>query len=134
MMGRGYRPRPTFAPRPENHRNTPTVQVLLRTDTQTAGHQGLADHLDVIVKDALGRYGEHITRVEAHLADAGSHAKALPDEIQCTLEARVVGLDPVVVKDHAASAHQAMHGAVSKLARAVGSAIGRHDDHRRAVV
>jgi hypothetical protein len=110
------------------------MQVLLRTDTQTAGHQGLADHLDSIVKDALGRFGEQVTRVEAHLADAGSHAKALPDEIQCTLEARVVGLEPVVVKDHAATAHQAMHGAVTKLARAVGSAIDRHDDHRRATV
>jgi glutathione synthase/RimK-type ligase-like ATP-grasp enzyme len=108
------------------------MQVHLHTDTQTAGHQGMAEHLDTIVKEALGRFGEHVTRVEAHLADAGSHAKALPDEIQCTLEARVVGLEPVVVKDHAATAHQAMHGAVVKLKRTIASALDKHDSKRSA--
>ncbi|MFM2069446.1 MAG: hypothetical protein RLZZ584_4355 [Pseudomonadota bacterium] len=106
------------------------MQVHLHTDTQTAGNQGMADHLDTIVKEALGRFGGQVTRVEAHLADAGAHAKALPDEIQCTLEARVVGLEPVVVKDQAATAHQAMHGAVGKLTRAVGNALERHETRR----
>jgi ribosome-associated translation inhibitor RaiA len=90
----------------------------------------MADHLETVVKDALGRFAEHITRVEAHLADANSHAKSTPDDIHCTLEARLVGMEPVVVKDHAGTAHQAIHGAVGKLKRAVTTALAKHDTRR----
>lgn len=92
----------------------------------------MAAHLTTVVKEALGRFGEQITRVEAHLADANSHVKATPDEIQCTLEARLVGLEPVVVKERAGSAHQAIHGAVGKLKRAVGTVLEKHDPRRNA--
>lgn len=92
----------------------------------------MAAHLTTVVKEALGRFGEQITRVEAHLADANSHVKATPDEIQCTLEARLVGLEPVVVKERAGSAHQAIHGAVGKLKRAVGTVLEKHDPRHNA--
>jgi hypothetical protein len=90
----------------------------------------MAEHLETVVKDALGRFGEQITRVEAHLADANSHAKANPDEIHCTLEARLVGLDAVIVKHQAGSAHQALHGAIGKLKRAVTTALAKRDPRR----
>ena len=106
------------------------MQVLLNTDPHTDGRHQMAEHLETLVKDALGRFGEQVTRVEAHLADANSHVKANPDEIQCTLEARLVGLEPVVVKDQAGSAHQAIHGAVGKLKRAVATALAKHDPRR----
>ena len=108
------------------------MQVLLNTDANIDGGHRTAEYLESTVKDALHRFGEHITRVEAHLSDAHSHAKANPDDIHCTLEARLVGLEPVVVKDHAATAHQAVHGAVTKLKRAVTTAIEKHDPRRTA--
>jgi hypothetical protein len=89
------------------------MQVLLNTDPHTDGRHEMGEHLEAVVRDALGRFGEQVTRVEAHLADANSHNKANPDEIQCTLEARLVGLDAVVVKDRAATAHQAIQGAIA---------------------
>ncbi len=113
------------------------MQVLLNTDPQLDGRHKMAEHLDTIVQEALGRFDEQITRVEAHLAEVGDHASATPGDITCTLEARLVGLTPVVVKDHAATAHQAMHNAVGKLKRAVGSVLDKHDNKRgptRAVV
>ncbi len=106
------------------------MQVLLNTDTHVDGRQGMAEHLETVVKDALHRFGDHVTRVEAHVTDAVSHSKARPDDIHCTLEARLVGLTPVVVKDHAATAHQAIHGAVDKLKRAISTAIDKHDTKR----
>ena len=74
------------------------MQVFLNTDPNVDGRHEMSEHLTSVVKDALGRFGETVTRVEAHLADENSLAKPTPDEIQCTLEARLVGLDPVVVK------------------------------------
>ncbi len=106
------------------------MQVLLNTDPHVDGRHQMADHLETMVKEALGRFGEQITRVEAHLADANSQVKANPDEIHCTLEARLVGLDSVVVKDHANNAHQAIHGALGKLKRAVTSALAKHESRR----
>ncbi|MGZ5156096.1 MAG: HPF/RaiA family ribosome-associated protein [Caldimonas sp.] len=108
------------------------MQVLLNTDPHTDGRHEMAEHLETVVQDALGRFGEQITRVEAHLADANSHNKANPDEIQCTLEARLVGLDAVVVKERAATAHQAIQGAVGKLKRAITTALAKHDPRREA--
>ena len=110
------------------------MQVLLNTDPHTDGSHEMAEHLEATVKDALGRFGGQITRVEAHLSDANSHAKAGPDEIHCTLEARLAGLEPVVVKDHAATAHQAIHAAVSKLKRAVITALAKQDPRRNTTL
>lgn len=106
------------------------MQVLLNTDTHVDGRKGMAEHLEAVLKEALHRFGDHVTRVEAHVTDAVSHSKPNPDDIHCTLEARLVGLEPVVVKDHAVTAHQAIHGAVLKLKRAVATVIEKHEDRR----
>ena len=108
------------------------MQVLLNTDPHVDGRHQMAEHLETVVKEALSRFAGQVTRVEAHLADANSHAKSTPDDIHCTLEARLVGMDPVVVKDHADTAHQAIHGAVAKLKRAITTAVDKHEAHRRS--
>lgn len=106
------------------------MQVLLNTDPNVDGRQQMSDHLELVVKDALDRFGGQITRVEAHLADANSQSKAGPDEIHCTLEARLTGRDPIVVKDHAGNAHQAISGAVGKLKRAIATVLDKHVPRR----
>ena len=68
------------------------MQVFLNTDPHVDGRHQMGEHLTSVVKEALGRFGESVTRVEAHMADETSHAKAMPDEIQCTLEAGWWGL------------------------------------------
>jgi len=108
------------------------VQVLLNTDPHVDGRHQMAEHLNTVVKDALSRFADHVTRVEAHLADANSHLKNTPDDIHCTLEARLVGLDPVVVKDQANTAHQAINGAVAKLKRAITTVVDKHEVHRHS--
>ena len=107
------------------------MQILLNSDPNTDGGHLMAAHLQQVVTDALARFGDHITRVEAHLSDVNSAAKSGPDDIHCTLEARLVGLDPLVVKDHAGNAHQAIEGAVRKLKRAVETALAKHEEPRR---
>ena len=106
------------------------MQTLLHSDPHTDGSQLMSEHFKVVVLDAMARFGERIKRVEAHLSDVNSPSKSSPGDIHCTLEARLVGLDAVVVKHHASNAHQAIEGAVRKLRRAVGSQIAKHDDPR----
>ncbi|MCY7305246.1 MAG: HPF/RaiA family ribosome-associated protein [Rhodoferax sp.] len=103
------------------------MQILLHSDPNTDGGHLMADHLQKVVQDAMARFAERVTRVEAHLSDVNSQAKSGDDDIHCTLEARLVGLDAIVVKDNASNAHQAIEGAVRKLKRAVGTELAKHD-------
>ncbi len=103
------------------------MQVLLQADPNTDGRHKMHEHLEAVVTDALGRFRERITRVDAHLSDAHSAMKVGPDDIHCTLEAHLVGMGPIVVKNHAGNAHQAIDGAARKLKRAVASEIEKHD-------
>jgi hypothetical protein len=103
------------------------MQILLHADPNTDGGQLMAEHVTTVVNDAMARFGERITSVEAHLSDVNGQAKSSADDIHCTLEARLAGLDPVIVKDNAGSAHQAIAGAVRKLKRAVGATLAKHD-------
>ena len=103
------------------------MQILLNSDPNTDGGHLMADHLQKVVQDAMARFAERVTRVEAHLSDVNSQAKSSDGDIHCTLEARLVGLDAIAVKDQAGNAHQAIEGAVRKLKRAVGTALEKHD-------
>jgi ribosome-associated translation inhibitor RaiA len=108
------------------------MRVLLNSDLHTDGRQSMAEYVEAVVTESFGHYGERITRVEAHLSDSNSAAKGHTDEIHCTLEARLVGLDPVVITERAGTAHQAIHGAVGKLERALSSVLAKHDLRRNA--
>jgi hypothetical protein len=102
------------------------MQVLLHADKNTDGSSAMAEHLNTVVSDALGRFGDRVTRVEAHLSDVNGEARIGPADILCLLEAHVIGEVPVVVQDQARNTHQAIAGAMRKLKRAVGTALARH--------
>ena len=103
------------------------MQITFHADSNTNGGQLMADHVTTVVTNAMERFGERITSVEAHLSGVGGQGTSSADEIQCALEARLAGFEPVVVKEHAGNAHQAIEGAVRKLKRAVGTALAKHD-------
>ena len=103
------------------------MQITFHADANTDGGQLMADHVTTVVTNALGRFGERITSIEAHLSGVGSQGGSGSGDIECALEARLAGLEPVVVKEHAGNAHQAIEGAVRKLKRAVGTALAKHD-------
>jgi ribosome-associated translation inhibitor RaiA len=110
------------------------MQILLHADPHTDGSRAMAEHLEAVVQDAMRRFGERITRVEGHLSDVDGSAKSGAGDIHCTLEARLVGLDAIVVKGQADSAHQAIDSAVRKLKRAVGAEIAKHDPRGKRLV
>ena len=103
------------------------MQITFHADSNTNGGQLMADHVTTVVTNALARFGERITSIEAHLSGVGSQGGSGADDIECALEARLAGLEPVVVKENAGNAHQAIEGAARKLKRAVGTALAKHD-------
>ena len=103
------------------------MQVVLNADHHIDGKHEMAEHLRVIVRDAVAQFGVHVTRVVAHIADENSTFKTSPDDIQCTLEVGLIGREPVIVKARAGSVDQAIHGAVEKLKQAVAIVLQKHD-------
>jgi len=105
------------------------MQVQINTDHSIAGREGLATHVNEVVKNALKRFRDRVTRVEVHLGDETGQ-KSGKIEKRCVMEARLQGRPPVAVTHHAASLHQAIEGAAEKLAKLVESTIGRLRDQR----
>ena len=98
------------------------MEVIVNGDPHIDGRQAMSDLLASDVEEALCHYGERITRIEASLTDANGSDESGPADIHCTLETRLVGSDPIVVADHAVTAHQAVEGALRKLERALACA------------
>lgn len=105
------------------------MKFQLNTDAHINGTEALTAKVTAVVKQALGRFSENITRVEMHLSDENSGKSGQHDQ-RCVLEARLEGRQPVAVTERAATLDQAVHGASQKLAHLLDSTLGRLHDHR----
>lgn len=76
------------------------------------------------INRALGRWEEQITRVEVHLKDVNGPRDTQGDK-QCTLEARLAGMDPMTVTGNADQLLPAVSDATSKLQRMITSELGK---------
>lgn len=106
------------------------MQINVNTDNTIAKHQGLDEHVDSVVRSSIGRFSDQVTRVDVHLSDENKEKKGDGGN-SCMLEARLSGIAPIVVHEHAGDLHQAINNAGGKLARALDSAIGRLQDKHR---
>lgn len=104
------------------------MQVQVNTDKAITHDASLDDHVEGVVRSALERFGEQVTRVEVHLGDNNSSHKSGPNDKRCMMEARVAGIPPIAVTDQAGDLRQAISGASSKLVRALDTAIGKRSD------
>ncbi|HWJ17789.1 MAG TPA: HPF/RaiA family ribosome-associated protein [Geobacterales bacterium] len=108
-----------------------TMQVQINTGHNIEGHEALSAHVSDVVKNALVRLSDHITRVEVHLSDENGD-KSGPNDKRCVMEARLEGRQPVAVTHQAATLDQAVEGAAHKLTRLIESTLGRlHDQASR---
>jgi len=107
------------------------MKVLINTDHNIGGHEVLAAQVSGVVKNALSRLSDHITRVEVHLSDDNGNKSGSNDK-RCVMEARLEGRQPIAVTDQAATLDQAVDGAANKLTRLIEHTLGRlHDEKSR---
>ena len=105
------------------------MQIQINTDHNIEGHEELAAQVRSIVKSALSRISDHITRVEVHLSDESSHKSSQNDK-RCIMEARLEGRQPIAVNHQAATLDQAVGGAADQLTRLIESTLGRLRDQK----
>lgn len=106
------------------------MQIQINTGESVNGREALYRHTEDVVKDALGRFADHVTRVEIHLSDVNGH-KIGDNDKRVLMEARIAGRPPIAVTEQAGSLHQAIDGATQKLKRSLDGAFAKMTDRRR---
>jgi len=103
------------------------MKIQVNTDHNIHGGEDVVRLVNASVEGAVGRYGDRLTRVEAHLSDENS-LKSGSDDKRCMLEARLAGLQPIAVSHQAATLELAVSEAADKLQRLIESTLGRLQD------
>jgi hypothetical protein len=94
------------------------------TDHRIAGSARMSAYFTRHLEETFGRFNDEITRIEMYLTDVNGD-KAGDEDKRCLLEARLKGLNPVVVTHHAETMDIAVSGAMDKLVSSFGSTIGK---------
>jgi len=105
------------------------MQIHVHTDNSIEGSAGLTRHVEAVVSDTLGRFGNQITRVEAFLRDVNG-PKVAGDDKRCVLEARLAGRQPTVVSHDAPTVDAAIDGAVDKLEKSLDKLLERLSERK----
>ena len=100
------------------------MQIQVHADSSVKAGQHVAGAAEAAVEGAVHRWASRITRVEVHLSDVNRH-KGGADDKRCVMEARLGGLDPIVVTHTAATLPDAIDGAAVKLQKTLQSTLGR---------
>lgn len=100
------------------------MQILVNTDTFVHAGTELAGEIESHVTERLARFSAQLTRIEVHLSDQNAD-KPGDDDLQCMIEARPAGMQPVAVTHRGATVHAAYTGAVTKMRSHLDTTFGR---------
>ncbi|QYJ69280.1 HPF/RaiA family ribosome-associated protein [Flavobacterium litorale] len=102
--------------------------VQINTDNNIEGHQRLEEYFTEQLQTALKKYEDKVTRLEVHLGDENS-TKGGENDKRCSIEARIAGLKPIGVVDHANTIERAVSGATNKIKSALERTFGKLSAH-----
>lgn len=100
------------------------MQIQFNTDKNVEGNDKLTEFLSNILAEGLHRFKDQITRLEVHLSDEDGSKDGL-DNKRCLLEARLEGMNPVAVTNHASTSEKAVKGALDKLKALLTTTLGK---------
>lgn len=105
------------------------MKIQFNTDKNIQGKESLEAFVAERINHGLKQFDEKITRIEVHLSDENAHKSENKEDIQCKLEARLEGLQPITVtaKDH--TKEKAVSDAISKMKAVLSTAMGKLKDH-----
>jgi hypothetical protein len=111
------------------------MQVLVNSDHHIPGGEDLTLRVQGVVAGRLDRFAGCISRLEVYLEDLQSGAPGVRAgplgerdtrrTLRCLMEARVAGMEPIVVSHEAPTLTEAIHVAADKLERALERAFGK---------
>lgn len=100
------------------------MQIQFNTDKNVIGSEGLIASSTSLISEELSRFSQQITRVEVHFSDEDGNKDGFNDK-PCMVEARLAGMKPIAVTNHANTHEQAIFGAIDKLKTSLEKITGR---------
>ncbi len=104
------------------------MKIQFNTDKNVTGSEELKTLITALISEDLSRYSDQITRLEVHLSDEDGNKHGQNDK-RCMIEARLEGMQPIAVTNHADTSEQAVTGAVDKLKSSLNTIRGRLRNH-----
>lgn len=101
--------------------------VQLNTDKNIEGTKRLESFVSEKVSSGLKHFVENITRVEVHLSDQNAE-KGGKDDIQCKIETRLEGLQPILVVSKNESIEKSLGEAIDKMKAKLSTVKGKIKD------
>lgn len=98
--------------------------LQFNTDKNIQGTETLETIVSDKINHELKHFVNNITRIEVHLSDKNAD-KSGPDDIQCKIEARVEGRQPVIVVSTNDSNEKAVDDAVDKMKATLSTLFGK---------
>jgi ribosomal subunit interface protein len=100
------------------------MKVQLNTDKNIDGTEMLESYVSERVTSGLGHFVDKITRVEVHLSDQNADKGGVDDK-QCKIEARMEGMQPVMVVSKSGSKEKALDDAIDKVKATLNTMVGK---------
>ena len=104
------------------------MTIQFNTDNNIKGSEKLRAPLIALISEELNKFSHQITRVEVHLSDENGPKDGQNDK-RCMIEARLEGMKPIAVTNHANTHEQAVEGAVEKLKTSLDTILGHLRNH-----
>jgi len=104
------------------------MQVIFSTDHTIEGSDRLATYATEVVNHILGRFDQHVTRIEVHLSDIDG-PRDVGEDKRCVMEARIEGRPPIAITHLADDIGPALDGAARKLRRMLDTVFAKMRDH-----
>ena len=100
------------------------MNIQLNTDKNIQGTEKLEKFVSEKINRSLKRFAGKITQKEVHLSDQNAQ-KSSPDDVQCKIESRIAGLQPIIVKGKGNTKEKAFNDAIVKMKGALNTAMGK---------
>lgn len=100
------------------------MQIQFNTDKNVILDEDQIASYTSLISEDLNRFSKQITRLEIHLSDEDGNKDGSNDK-RCLVEARLAGMNPIAVTEHANTPEQAILGAIEKLKTSLETLTGR---------
>lgn len=103
------------------------MKIQFNTDKNIKGTESLEAYVFESINRQLRRFASKITRIEVHLSDQNAE-KSGSDDIQCKIEARIKGLQPILATGKSSTKEKALNVTIDKMKATLDTIIGKMKD------
>ena len=105
------------------------MQIQFNSDSSVMGTDNVAERIEAMLREKLGRFESRVTRLEVHVSDENGD-KGGGNDKRCMIEARPAGGKPIGVTEHAGQVDDAARRAANTIAQRLERLFDKEDRGR----